>query len=1537
MKFKLLISIATFLCWITTGALSFEPVFQISGIDASQFPTVKASFIALDVNEKSYVGLDPTNFVVVDNGITLLSSSVSVDCFDSIDNPPVSVILVLDKSTSMGYLYSNGEKRWDWVKEGATSFINTFNFSGGSRIGMIAFTLVSNIACPFTQNKLELIDSLKKLSPGGGTDYTPPFCDNSSPKYGVAKMFQEFSPNPKVRRIVVFLTDGEPSIPPDVDSIRTVLQDNNIQVYAITLAMPMNGYLSDIANYSGGRAYAVYSKEELNEIYKYIALDIQKKQFCNLIWTAPFGCSDLSKSRTVSITFKPQSNTQEKRYMAPQSSIAPVDLSFDPLEFDNPNINSSVEKDLTFTPRNSDLLVDSMKVSPPTYFQVVNWNVGRPDSLTAKPPFLQQKDKPRTIRVRFTQGSVKSYRQASLIFAGSPCPPSVTLIGGITQIRIITPNGGEVYSTCDSIDIKWVGVESTKAINLAYSLDSGKTWILIASNLKGLHYMWLPPAPGLKYMIRGTVSAVSENLWAIKQGGIESELGNSIAVSKTAKGTYIYITGTFEGTSTIAGQTIISRGGTDIYLAKFDSDGNPMWVETAGSPGNDSSAGVCVDDADNAYITGSCYSGIQFGNMYPTLIDGLKSCFIARYAYNGKTPTVEFIKASNMYNTFQGWGEKIRFSSLDRKVYVRGKYISSLVDGVRNINLPKVTVATPFTVSLNADLSVINASKGGIDYPDYSSNISFDPDGNKYTVGTFSGSLSIPPFSLKSTGKSDIYISKYGGTPGSEDVSDTTFSVQSPAITFALQSINFDKELLGSQKPILTDKLLCNTGSLPIEITNATILGANPKDFILTSNPVTMNINPGECIPIEITFQPTDIGPRSAQLIISGSCAKDITLNLIGDGVCSGVSEPIVDMGKVNLGLPKDLLVPCIFKNTNTTVIYVKPRLTGPNPEDFTIDESSVPVDTSACMALSVRFKPTKPGPRQAVIEFQLPNGCINQTTTLIGNGVETALLVNSIDWGFRRIVTSNDSFIVVKNNSILTASVDRIEFKNPLVEGEFKFGAMKQTPFDLASGDSFLLPVIFYPKNEVSYSNIVNLYAQENATPVEIQLDGKGSLPKMILTWNCDEKAVPGKSSIAHLEIENPSMTQDLTISQMDFQNKTEFKWIGGVPIVNEIIPINTKKIFDVVFAPISTGLRKDVISIDNDASPGPTPLVNSKFNAECDGLGLTSPQEIDFIGVLVCDNNTQVVALSNNSASTIVDVLSYSLSGVDMAAFDVFLPAGMTIAPGETGNIEVTFKPTEARPYSAILTLKTSIGYDVNINLKGQGEFLNFYCPNLNYNQKPGLPIFVPLKLKVAQLIGNNIKEFKATVSYDKNMLRYDRTTFKAFANWNWSPALATNKGVLEISGSGALPTPIDDEIGTIQFTVFLADVNTSKIKVKADLGTCLSLDSAITTVTYSPFCFMNGRLIITGGTKYFLSTPEPNPANETTTIKAGIALDGKSVLKIFNTMGELVFTVIDGEMTAGEYEFKIPTSKLPSGSYFIRMQSGPFSDTQKLLITK
>ncbi len=1536
MKFKLLISMAIFLYWMTTGALSVTPVFSVSGIDASQFPTVRASFIALDVNAQSYKNIDSTSFEVVDNGITLPVTSVSMDCFDSNVAPSVSVILVLDKSTSMNYRYDNGETRWSWVKEGAKGFINAFDLTGGSRIGMIAFTFTSNMVCPFTKNRQELKDSLDNLIAGGGTDYTPPFCDNTFPRYGAAKMFQDFSPDPKIRRIVVFLTDGDPSFDPKVDSIKKVLQENNIQVYAITLAMPMNKYLSDIANYSGGAAYSVNNKEELSEIYKYIALDIQKKQFCNLIWESPYGCSEVSRSRTVSITFKPSAITHEQRYLAPPSSIATVELSSDPMEFDNPNPNDSVDKFLTFTARNSDFTVTGLKISPSTFFKVVSWDTS---GKGGPPIFTLPKDKQRTIKIRFTQGSAKLYRQASLTFEGSPCPPTVQLIGGITQIRIITPNGGEMYSTCDSIDIKWVGVESTKAINLTYSLDSGKTWVLIASNVRGLHYTWIPPAPGVKYLIRATVSAISENLWAVKAGGIDHETGNSIAVSKTVKGTFFYITGAFEGTMIVDGKSYASKGGKDIYLAKYDADGNNLWVETAGGPGNDSSNAVCVDNAGNAYITGVCFSGIQFGYMFPTMLDGVANCFIARYSPNGGTPAVELIKATPIYTTFQAGGEKIRFRNADGEIDVYGTYKNALVDGARNINLANVAVATPFTAKLSSDLSIINASKGGTDWPDYSSKVSFDPDGNQYTVGTFTGNKSIPPFNLKSSGKNDIFIYKYGGTPGSEDVSDTIFSVQAPAITFSIQSVNFDKALLGGQRDSVIDKLLCNTGSLPIEITNAIILGANPKDFILTSNPVTLKLNPGECIPIEITFQPTDIGPRSAQLVISGSCAKDVTLNLLGDGVCSGQSEPLVNMGRVNLGLYRDSVITCIFKNTNTTVITVKPRLTGPNPEDFIIDTLSVFVDTSKCMALNVRFQPTKPGPRQAVIEFQLPNGCINQNSTLIGNGVETALAVNAVDWGFRRIVTSNDSFIVVKNNSLLSASVDKIEFKNPLTEGEFKFGVLRQMPFNLNPGDTFQLPIIFDPKNEVSYTNIVNLYAQENSTPVEIQIDGKGSLPKMKLSWNCDEKAVPGKSSIAHLEIENTSSTQELLITQMNFVNKTEFKWIGGVPIVNEIVPINTKKSYDAVFTPTSTGKRTDVISIDNDAAPGPikNPVVNTQQVADCDGLGLSTEPVVDFIGVLVCDNNTQTVALNNNSSSTVVDVLGWKLSGSDIGSFDVFIPAGsMSIAPGETGNIEVTFLPTDAKAYSATLTLNTSIG-PVNIDLKGQGEFLNFYCSTLSFKQKPGLPITVPVKLKVAKLNGNVLKEFRATISYDKNMLRYDRITFKTLTNWNWSPALSTTKGKIEITGSGSMSTPLDEEMGTIQFTVFLADISTSDIKVKADLGTCMSPDSAITTVTYSPFCFMNGRLIITGTTKYFLSTPEPNPANETTTIKAGIALDGHSELKIFNTMGGLVFTVIEGEMTAGEYEFKIPTSKLPSGSYLIRMQSGPFSDTQMLLITK
>ena len=79
-------------------------------------------------------------------------------------------------------------------------------------------------------------------------------------------------------------------------------------------------------------------------------------------------------------------------------------------------------------------------------------------------------------------------------------------------------------------------------------------------------------------------------------------------------------------------------------------------------------------------------------------------------------------------------------------------------------------------------------------------------------------------------------------------------------------------------------------------------------------------------------------------------------------------------------------------------------------------------------------------------------------------------------------------------------------------------------------------------------------------------------------------------------------------------------------------------------------------------------------------------------------------------------------------------------------------------------------------------------------------------------------------------------------------------------------------------------------------------------------------------------------PNPFNPTTTIEFTIPADGRVVLKVYDILGREVSTLLDENRNAGEYQqIVLDASKLASGIYFYRLQSGRFTTTKKLVLLK
>ncbi|MGB2869817.1 MAG: T9SS type A sorting domain-containing protein [Bacteroidota bacterium] len=85
------------------------------------------------------------------------------------------------------------------------------------------------------------------------------------------------------------------------------------------------------------------------------------------------------------------------------------------------------------------------------------------------------------------------------------------------------------------------------------------------------------------------------------------------------------------------------------------------------------------------------------------------------------------------------------------------------------------------------------------------------------------------------------------------------------------------------------------------------------------------------------------------------------------------------------------------------------------------------------------------------------------------------------------------------------------------------------------------------------------------------------------------------------------------------------------------------------------------------------------------------------------------------------------------------------------------------------------------------------------------------------------------------------------------------------------------------------------------------------------------------------FHLSQNYPNPFNPTTRIEYSVAHRGRVTLKIIDILGREVAVLVNEEKSAGRYSVAWNASKIASGVYFYRLESGGFVETKKLVFLK
>jgi hypothetical protein len=98
----------------------------------------------------------------------------------------------------------------------------------------------------------------------------------------------------------------------------------------------------------------------------------------------------------------------------------------------------------------------------------------------------------------------------------------------------------------------------------------------------------------------------------IKQFGDSSDYQQPTSVAVDHSGN-VWMTGIFRGSVNFGGNTLVSKGNIDAFVAKLDPNGSHLWSKSFGTPSSDAPHDIAVDKSDNLILLIGTAGPIDFG------------------------------------------------------------------------------------------------------------------------------------------------------------------------------------------------------------------------------------------------------------------------------------------------------------------------------------------------------------------------------------------------------------------------------------------------------------------------------------------------------------------------------------------------------------------------------------------------------------------------------------------------------------------------------------------------------------------------------------------------------------------------------------------------------------------------------------------------------------------------------------------------------------------------------------------------------------
>ena len=242
--------------------------------------------------------------------------------------------------------------------------------------------------------------------------------------------------------------------------------------------------------------------------------------------------------------------------------------------------------------------------------------------------------------------------------------------------------------------------------------------------------------------------------WVRTNGGLDDARDNRIATDAENN---VYVTGGFRGTQTFGTTSLTSYGGSDVYVVKYDDQGNFIYAKNAGSPLDDRGNDIAFDHNSHLYITGEFKAKAVFGNdtINNNGSDDDRDIFVSRMS---KAGVFEWVKKAGS-NSGGDRGNGVVVNNIGN-IFVTGQYKDTAKFGgfIEAYTTPgDIQVFIAAIDSLGKWRWVLN---GGSSSDDRGNGITCDYDCNVFVDGFYENILNFNSNTLTAAGLKDMFTVK---------------------------------------------------------------------------------------------------------------------------------------------------------------------------------------------------------------------------------------------------------------------------------------------------------------------------------------------------------------------------------------------------------------------------------------------------------------------------------------------------------------------------------------------------------------------------------------------------------------------------------------------------------------------------------------------------------------------------------------------------------------------------------------------------------